>query len=487
MLHNHLSIPLHDWFLLENSSQQSIIIRDTMEGIASSSLKEKFRIREKLIKIKAKPKSVSYGYSLGVFLGTTPFIGIKVFIALIVTSLFRWNKTASVIGVYHINFLTAPLFYGFSFLVGKWILGTSVVFIWPETISFSAFYEAFFDSMMIFYSLLVGGIVLGLPMAVGAYFLSMAILRRNGDTQQLQFQGPPDTSILVPTGTDSHTASDIRHPVSTNDILSEPLYTLITGASCGLGREMAIECAERGMNLILVALPGRNLDVLCDVLEEEYLIRAEYVEIDLADRDLIVGLVEDLLSKYRINFLINNAGTGGTMPFEESSVEYLEQIIKVNITAVSLLTRLLLPEIQQHPEAYILNISSMAAFSPFPYKTTYAASKSFVSNFSKSLAQELKDSHVKVSVLHPGPIMTNSDATVRIIKLGANGSRGLMPARKLAQIGISGVQRGKLTIVPGMGNIVNWLMLTKLPQMVVLRVLTRVIEKEVKQKKQSVA
>nr|MBC8435948.1 DUF2062 domain-containing protein [Bacteroidota bacterium] len=135
-----------------------------MEGIAATGLWEKFRIREKLIKIQAKPRSVSFGYSLGVFLGTTPFIGAKVFIALIVTSLLKWNKTASVIGVYHINILTAPIFYGFSFLVGKWILGTSVVFLWPETISFSAFYEAFFDSVMIFYSLLVGGIVLGLPM-----------------------------------------------------------------------------------------------------------------------------------------------------------------------------------------------------------------------------------------------------------------------------------------------------------------------------------
>ncbi|MBC8436018.1 MAG: SDR family NAD(P)-dependent oxidoreductase, partial [Bacteroidetes bacterium] len=341
--------------------------------------------------------------------------------------------------------------------------------------------------VMIFYSLLVGGIVLGLPMAIGAYFLSMAILRRNDRTIQLQFTDPPDPTVIIPADPGIHDEPGIldqtieaKHPIT-------PLYTLITGASSGLGREMAIECAERGMNLILVALPGRNLDILCDVLEEEYGIIARYYERDLTGRDAIVKLVKDILPHYRINFLINNAGTGGTIPFEESSVEYLERIIQLNITAVSLLTRLLLPEIQKHPEALILNVSSMAAFSPFPYKTIYQASKAFVSNFSKSLAQELKETHVKVSVLHPGPIMTNHDASVRIINLGANGRRGLILARELARIGIDGVQRGKRTMIPGMGNLVNWLMMTKLPQWIVMRVLTRVMAKEVKKKKQLAA
>jgi len=455
-----------------------------VEGIATSGIWEKFRIREKLIRIQAKPKSVSFGYSLGVFLGTTPFIGAKVFIALIITSLLKWNKTASVIGVYHINILTAPIFYGFSFLVGKWILGTSVVFLFPETISFSAFYEAFFDSVMIFYSLLVGGVVLGLPMAIGAYFLSMAILRRNDRAIQLQFTESPDTSVIIPADPGIHVETGILDREIEVKRPTTPLYTLITGASSGLGKEMAIECAERGMNLILVALPGRNMDVLCEVLEEEYGIKAIYFDKDLTCRDSIVELVKDILAQYRVNFLINNAGTGETITFEESSLESLEKIIQLNITAVSLLTRLLLPEIQKHPEACILNVSSMAAFSPFPYKTIYQASKAFVSNFSRSLGQELKDTHVKVSVLHPGPIMTNHDASVRIIKLGANGRRGLLPARELARIGIDGVQRGKRTMIPGMGNLVNWLMMTKLPQWIVMRVLTKVMAKEVKKKKQ---
>ncbi len=469
-----------------------------MEAIAMTGQKKRFRIREKLIRIQAKPEKVSFGYSLGVFLGTTPFIGAKVFIALIITSLLKWNKTSSVIGVYHINILTAPLFYGFSFLVGKWVLGTDVVFVFPDTISFSAFYEAFLGNSSIFYSLLVGGIVLGVPMAVGAYYLSMTILQRHSQSPQLQFQSPPDTSIILPADADIHVASGIskrsgdpdtagRHPVAENDLPYPPLYTLITGASSGLGKEMAIECAERGMNVILVALPGRNLDVLCDVLEEEYGIIARYYERDLTNREAIITLTEEVLHHYRINFLINNAGIGGTCPFDESTVDYIEQIIQLNITAVSLLSRLLVPELQKHPKSYILNVSSMAAFAHMPFKTVYPASKAFVSSFSRSLSEELKETSVKVGVLHPGPMLTNPDVIVRIIKLGATGKRGLFPARELARIGIDGVRKGKSVMVPGMANKLNRFLLTTLPPEIVMPFLFRVFSRDVEAEKKIAA
>jgi len=468
-----------------------------MEAIAITGLKKRFRIREKLIRIQANPKKVSFGYSLGVFLGTTPFIGAKVFIALIITSLLKWNKTSSVIGVYHINILTAPLFYGFSFIVGKWVLGTDVVFAFPDTISFSAFYEAFLGNSSIFYSLLVGGIVLGVPMAVGAYYLSMTILKGNGQSPQLQFTDPPDPSVILPTDTDIDTEPEIRpsrklRPASRDQtaeiqLPSPPLYTLITGASSGLGKEMAIECAERGMNLILVALPGRNLDVLCDVLEEEYGIIARYYERDLTNREAIMTLTEEVLQHYRINFLINNAGIGGTCPFEESTVDYIEQIIQLNITAVSMLSRLLVPELQKHPKSYILNVSSMAAFAHMPFKTVYPASKAFVSSFSRSLAEELKETSVKVGVLHPGPMLTNPDVIVRIIKLGATGKRGLFPARELARIGIDGVRKGKSIMVPGMANKLNRFLLATLPPEILMPFLFRVFSRDVAAEKKIAA
>ena len=241
------------------------------------------------------------------------------------------------------------------------------------------------------------------------------------------------------------------------------------------------------MNLILVALPGRNLDVLCNELEKEYGIIARYYERDLTDREAIISLVEDILQQYRINFLINNAGVGGTLHFDKSSVDYIERIIQLNITALSLLTRLLVPELQKHPESYILNVSSMAAFTPMPLKTVYPASKAFVSSFSRSLAQELKENSVKVGVLHPGPILTNPDVIVRIIRQGKNGKRGLFPARELARIGINGVRKGKTVMVPGMVNKFNRFLLATMPSGYLMNFLFKVVSREIEEEKQIAA
>src|SRR5512138_368411 len=112
------------------------------------------KLREKLSRIQAEPGKISRGYALGVFLGTTPFIGMKVFIALALTSLFRWSKVASIVGVYHINVLTAPLFYGFSFYVGKTVTGSQVSYEWPETISLRAIYGLFLGNVPVFLRLL---------------------------------------------------------------------------------------------------------------------------------------------------------------------------------------------------------------------------------------------------------------------------------------------------------------------------------------------
>ena len=132
-------------------------------------------LKEKLTDLKTDPKKVSMGYAFGVFLASTPFIGIKVFIAILFTSLFKWSKVAAVIGVFHINVLTAPLFYGFSFLLGKKVLGTHIEFSYPETVNLKVLFEIFQGNISIFYSLLLGGLILGIPMAIGAYYLSMRL------------------------------------------------------------------------------------------------------------------------------------------------------------------------------------------------------------------------------------------------------------------------------------------------------------------------
>lgn len=266
---------------------------------------------------------------------------------------------------------------------------------------------------------------------------------------------------------------------------TKSLCTLITGASSGLGRELAIECAKRKMNLLLVALPGRNLKELCSQLSNGYAIEAHSYEGDLTDKEFIIHVVSDILDRYRVNFLINNAGVGGTVPFPEASVDYLDKIIQLNIRATSLLTRLLLNELRTHSRAYILNVSSMAAFSPIPYKTIYPASKAFIYSFSRGLSEELKGTPVRVMVLNPGPILTNPDVIQRIMKQGIFGRIGLLSAATVSRIALTAVFEGRRVVIPGFFNNFNHWLMKLFPESVRLRILGIVIQREIANMKQT--
>jgi uncharacterized protein len=131
----------------------------------------------KLAGIQAEPHKVSMGYALGVFLAASPFIGIKVLIAIALTFIFRWNKVAAIIGVLHVNILTAPIFYGFSFLVGKSVLGSDISFDFPRPITIRTLSEMVAGNPAVFLSLLTGGLILGIPLAIVAYFFSYSFIR----------------------------------------------------------------------------------------------------------------------------------------------------------------------------------------------------------------------------------------------------------------------------------------------------------------------
>lgn len=136
------------------------------------------KIRQKLLQIKESPEKISKGYALGVFLGTTPFIGTKVFLALGITSFLKWNKIASVIGVYHINLFTAPAFYGAAFYVGKLVTRTQVNLELPEKLNIQNIFHLFLGNSEVLFALLMGGLILGLPMTALAYYFSYSVLRR---------------------------------------------------------------------------------------------------------------------------------------------------------------------------------------------------------------------------------------------------------------------------------------------------------------------
>ena len=253
---------------------------------------------------------------------------------------------------------------------------------------------------------------------------------------------------------------------------------MITGASMGLGREMAIESARRGHNLILVALPGRNLEQLCEELRYTYGISAISRECDLTDEKALAVLAGEILSQYPVDQLINNAGVGGTALFEDVTPEYLDRIIHLNIRATTMLTRLMLPGLKKHKRSLILNVASVAAFGALPFKTIYPASKAFIYSFSRSLSRELRGTGVRVVVVTPGPIVTNPDVAMRIIRQGALGRIGLLTAGEITRRALDGAARGKEVIVPGIMNRLNRFLLKFAPESWRLSLMDKVLRRE---------
>ena len=142
-------------------------------------------VKNKLLNIPAQPHQVAMGYALGIFLAASPLIGLKVFIAIGLTLWFKWSKVAALIGVFHINIITGPPFYGLSFLVGKLVLGSDVSFDFSGSLSLSSMVEILTTNSLVFIILLAGGIVMGLPLAAAAYYFSKSIIRRKSPVKNI--------------------------------------------------------------------------------------------------------------------------------------------------------------------------------------------------------------------------------------------------------------------------------------------------------------
>lgn len=255
-------------------------------------------------------------------------------------------------------------------------------------------------------------------------------------------------------------------------------YALVTGASCGLGKSFAIELAKRGENLILVSRPNEGLGSLCNLLKNKYQVKTKYFEANLANLEELLELTSRVNKKYNIKILINNAGIGGVCNFESTSKSFIDQLINVNIRAVTLLTHQLLPKMRKNGKCYILNVASMAAFSPIGYKSIYPASKSFIYHFSLGLAEELKDENVVVSVVNPGPMRTNSSVTARINVHGFFTKAGVISTDIMAKLALKKMFKGKRRIIIGRLNILAWMLLSLLPIQIKLPMLTQAMKKE---------
>lgn len=256
---------------------------------------------------------------------------------------------------------------------------------------------------------------------------------------------------------------------------SEMNYALITGASRGLGREFALELADRGKNLILVSLPDPELKTLSETIRSNNNIDVICFETDLTEKQNVVALTESVNKNYNVDILINNAGIGGSRKFTEADLNYIDTIIQLNVTAPSLLIHQLMPNLLKRNKAYILNVSSMAAFTPTGYKTVYPASKAFLHSLSRSLYEEFKNTGVFVSVINPGAMKTSAEITKRIEKQGLWGKLTLLDPAKVARFSIRQLFKNDSVI---MVNPISWAVLRILPVWIVLPLLTRTIRRE---------
>ncbi len=257
-------------------------------------------------------------------------------------------------------------------------------------------------------------------------------------------------------------------------------FAVITGASQGLGKAYARELAKRGFNVVLVSLPGQNLSQLSDWISRKYKVESFYYETDFSVTEKIRSMATWLNENFNISILINNAGIGGTKSFDEAHIDYIDAIIQVNVKATVLLIHQLLPNLRRQPKSYILNVSSIAAFSPVGYKTVYPASKAFIHSFSRGLYAELKNTNVFVSVINPGAMATNQEITSRIEKQGILGKLTLLNPDSVAHYSLDRLFRRDTVI---MVNPFTWLMSVLLPVWIKLPIMTKIVEREISYEK----
>jgi uncharacterized protein len=262
---------------------------------------------------------------------------------------------------------------------------------------------------------------------------------------------------------------------------SEKSAALITGASGGIGAEIARELARRGHNVVLVARRKPRLEALAKELSGEFGIRAESIASDLAkpaSRSRIQGRITEL--GLDIEILINNAGfaTGGAFYAADASRE-LEQV-QVLVEAVVVLTSTFLPAMVKRHRGAILNVASTAGMQPLPYAAGYSAAKAYVLTFSEALHQEVQGHGVTVTALAPGPVETEFWDIAGWEAGGQSFERAmpspaLISAKDAAAAGVEGLESGKRVVVPGLPMRAAMLASRYIPHGVKLPLMERVL------------
>lgn len=217
------------------------------------------------------------------------------------------------------------------------------------------------------------------------------------------------------------------------------MKALITGASSGIGRDMAKYLSKLGYDLVIVA---RNKEAL-EKIKNEVNTNTQVISLDLSQKENCYKLYEDVKD---IDILINNAGFGDFGNFTETDLNKEISMIETNIEALHILTKLYLKDMTKNDKGYILNVASIAGFMPGPLMATYYATKNYVVSLTRAIRKELnkKKSNVKISLLCPGPVNTNFNSIANV-KFKAKG----LSSEYVSKYAIDKMLKNKFMIIPG--------------------------------------
>jgi uncharacterized protein len=230
------------------------------------------------------------------------------------------------------------------------------------------------------------------------------------------------------------------------------MTALVTGASGGIGEELARLFAADGHDLVLVARSRDKLARLAEELEGKHGVAASVLQADLARPESPREIFEELRGAgMTVDALVNNAGFGSYGLFAETDLQSELDLLQVNVVALTHLSKLFLPGMIARRRGYLMNVASTAAFQPGPLLAVYYASKAYVLSLSEALANECEGTGVVVSALCPGPTETGFVAAA-----GMGDSklfdRAVMDARTVAEAGYRGLLAGKTIVIPGLRN-----------------------------------
>ena len=247
---------------------------------------------------------------------------------------------------------------------------------------------------------------------------------------------------------------------------------LVTGASSGIGYELAKLLAREGHDVALVARSADQLEKIASDLGEDFGVRALAVPADLSDPespDRISAFLGE--AGFQVDVLVNNAGFGTMGRFVRSDTGAQVDMVEVNISALTHLTRLYAERMVVRGEGRIMNVASTAAFQPGPFMAVYFATKAYVLSFSEALAEELRDTGVSVTTLCPGPTVTGFQKRAGMEHAPIGGRMVTGDAAAVARAGYAGMMKGRRLVIPGLLNRVG----TTLPRFFPRALATRIV------------